>query len=131
MVGIDEQGPFRNKNGLLSQNVLAACSFDLRFHYVLAGWEGSASDLRVLNSALTRRNKLQVPEGILFLSHLSSLEVYLSTLAKRHNYAAFGGPFFIYIYIYIYMTFTFTFFLLKCLLRISDANLCNHCYFFN
>jgi len=127
MVGIDEQGPFRNKNGLLSQNVLAACSFDLRFHYVLAGWEGSASDLRVLNSALTRRNKLQVPEGILFLSHLSSLEVYLSTLAKRHNYAAFEGPFFIY----IYMTFTFTFFLLKCLLRISDANLCNHCYFFN
>ncbi|KAJ6977017.1 hypothetical protein NC653_029025 [Populus alba x Populus x berolinensis] len=64
MVGIDEQGPFRNKNGLLSQNVLAACSFDLRFHYVLAGWEGSASDLRVLNSALTRRNKLQVPEEV-------------------------------------------------------------------
>ncbi|CAN1248210.1 Putative nuclease HARBI1 [Linum perenne] len=63
MVGVDEQGPFRNKNGLLSQNVLAACSFDLKFHYVLAGWEGSASDLRVLNSALTRRNKLQVPEG--------------------------------------------------------------------
>ncbi|XP_021678951.1 uncharacterized protein LOC110663830 isoform X2 [Hevea brasiliensis] len=63
MVGVDEQGPFRNKSGLLSQNVLAACSFDLKFHYVLAGWEGSASDLRVLNSALTRRNKLQVPEG--------------------------------------------------------------------
>ncbi|KAF2317524.1 hypothetical protein GH714_023929 [Hevea brasiliensis] len=60
MVGVDEQGPFRNKSGLLSQNVLAACSFDLKFHYVLAGWEGSASDLRVLNSALTRRNKLQV-----------------------------------------------------------------------
>lgn len=63
MVGVDEQGPFRNKNGLLSQNVLAACSFDLKFHYVLAGWEGSASDLRVLNSALTRKNKLLVPEG--------------------------------------------------------------------
>lgn len=67
MVGVDEQGPFRNKNGLLSQNVLAACSFDLKFHYVLAGWEGSASDLRVLNSALTRRNKLQVPEGRYYL----------------------------------------------------------------
>lgn len=66
-VGVDEQGPFRNKNGLLSQNVLAACSFDLKFHYVLAGWEGSASDLRVLNSALTRRNKLQVPEGKYYL----------------------------------------------------------------
>ncbi|XP_057952457.1 uncharacterized protein LOC131146717 [Malania oleifera] len=67
MVGVDEQGPFRNKNGFLSQNVLAACSFDLKFHYVLAGWEGSAADLRVLNSALTRRNKLQVPEGKYYL----------------------------------------------------------------
>ncbi|XP_059664991.1 uncharacterized protein LOC132311208 isoform X2 [Cornus florida] len=67
MVGVDEQGPFRNKNGFLSQNVLAACSFDLKFHYVLAGWEGSAADMRVLNSALTRRNKLQVPEGKYYL----------------------------------------------------------------
>lgn len=67
MVGVDEQGPFRNKNGLLSQNVLAACSFDLKFHYVLAGWEGSAYDLQVFNSAITRRNRLQVPEGKLSL----------------------------------------------------------------
>lgn len=67
MVGVDEQGPFRNKNGFLSQNVLAACSFDMKFHYVLAGWEGSAEDLRVLISALTRRNKLQVPEGKYYL----------------------------------------------------------------
>lgn len=66
MVGVDEQGPFRNKKGLLSQNVLAACSFDLKFHYVLAGWEGSASDLQVLNSACTRQNKLQIPEGIAY-----------------------------------------------------------------
>lgn len=66
MVGIDEQGPFRNKNGQLTQNVLAASSLDLKFHYVLAGWEGSASELQVLNSALTRCNKLQVPEGKYF-----------------------------------------------------------------
>ncbi|XP_020221932.1 putative nuclease HARBI1 [Cajanus cajan] len=62
-VGVDEQGPFRNKNGLLSQNILAACSFDLKFHYVLAGWEGSATDLQIFNSAITRGNKLHVPEG--------------------------------------------------------------------
>ncbi|CAI9290542.1 unnamed protein product [Lactuca saligna] len=67
IVGVDEQGPFRNKHGVLSQSVLAACSFDMKFHYVLAGWEGSASDIRVLNSALTRQNKLQVPEGKYFL----------------------------------------------------------------
>ena len=117
MVGIDEQGPFRNKNGQLSQNVLVACSFDLRFHYVLAGWEGSASDLRVLNSALTRRNKFEVPEGILLLSHRSSLLVYLTTLAKRHNYAAFEELFF------FFSTFYLLFFPLP--LRISGANLCN------
>lgn len=69
MVGVDEQGPFRNKNGFLSQNVLIACSFDMKFHYVLAGWEGSAADLRVLNSALTRRNKLQVPEDKYYLAN--------------------------------------------------------------
>lgn len=45
MVGIDEQGPFRNKNGLLSKIVLAAYSFDLKFYYVLTSWEGLASDL--------------------------------------------------------------------------------------
>ncbi|KAF7822226.1 putative nuclease HARBI1 [Senna tora] len=67
VVGVDEQGPFRNKNGLLSQNVLAACSFDLKFHYVLAGWEGSASDFQVFNSAIMRRNRLQVPEGKYYL----------------------------------------------------------------
>ncbi|OIW16053.1 hypothetical protein TanjilG_04588 [Lupinus angustifolius] len=66
-VGVDEQGPFRNKNGLLSQHTLAACSFDLRFHYVLAGWEGSATDSQVFNSAIMRRNKLQVPEGKYYL----------------------------------------------------------------
>ncbi|KAL2247197.1 uncharacterized protein LOC105176829 [Sesamum indicum] len=66
-VGVDEQGPFRNKNGFLSQNVLAACSFDMKFHYVLAGWEGSAPDMRVLNSALTRHRKLEVPDGKYYL----------------------------------------------------------------
>ncbi|KAJ9555624.1 hypothetical protein OSB04_010238 [Centaurea solstitialis] len=67
IVGVDEQGPFRNKNGALSQSVLAACSFDMKFRYVLAGWEGSASDLRVLSSALTRQNKLEVPQGKYFV----------------------------------------------------------------
>ena len=80
MVGVDEQGPFRNKNGMLSQNVLAAFSFDLKFHYVLAGWEGSASDLQVLNSALTRRSKLPVPEGILHIWKVMLTQTFLHPL---------------------------------------------------
>ncbi len=39
---------WRNRKGFFSTNVLAVCSFDLRFMYVLPGWAGSAHDARVL-----------------------------------------------------------------------------------
>lgn len=54
---------YRNRHGIISQNVLAACNFDLEFIYVLSGWEGSAHDSRVLNDALSRRNGFKVPQG--------------------------------------------------------------------
>lgn len=43
--------PYRDRKGNLSQNVLAACSFDMLFTYVLVGWEGSAHDCVVLADA--------------------------------------------------------------------------------
>ncbi|CAL5358018.1 unnamed protein product [Camellia sinensis] len=47
-----------------TQNALAACSFDLKFTYILLGWEGSASDSRILDNALTREmDKLIVSQG--------------------------------------------------------------------
>lgn len=46
-------GPFRSRKGQISQNVLAACTFDLFFCYILPGWEGSAHDGRVLQHALS------------------------------------------------------------------------------
>lgn len=36
----------------------------MQFIYVLPGWEGSASDARVLRDAINRRNGLKVPTGI-------------------------------------------------------------------
>ena len=63
MVKIEDQGAFRNRKGFISQNVLAACSFDMQFQYVLAGWEGSVADSRILDAALERQNKLHVLEG--------------------------------------------------------------------
>jgi hypothetical protein len=42
---------------------MAAVDFDLRFTYVLAGWEGTAHDALVLADALERERGLQVPEG--------------------------------------------------------------------
>jgi hypothetical protein len=58
--------PFCNRKGFLSQNVLAACSFDFRFVYVLPGWEGSASDSLVYQDA--RTTDLQIPEGKFYLA---------------------------------------------------------------
>ena len=53
--------------------MLAAISFDLKFTYVLAGWEGSAHDSRVLNDALIRPRGFSIPEGIIGLLHLLGL----------------------------------------------------------
>lgn len=46
-----------------TQNVLAAVDFDLRFTYVLAGWEGLAHDALILSDALERSDGLIVPPG--------------------------------------------------------------------
>ena len=43
-----------DRKGYTTQNVLAACSFDLKFTYVLPGWEGTTSDSIIIKSALTR-----------------------------------------------------------------------------
>jgi hypothetical protein len=58
------QGKFRGRKEETTQNVLVAITFDLKFIYVLAGWEGSAHDSRVLGDALSRSNGLKIPEGI-------------------------------------------------------------------
>ena len=51
-ISSDECRPYRNRNGCLTQNVLAACNFEMHFCYVLPGWEGSAHDSRVLKDAM-------------------------------------------------------------------------------
>ena len=56
------QGRFRGRKDGTMQNVLAAISFDLKFTYVLAGWEGSAHDSRVLNDAFARPGGFSIPE---------------------------------------------------------------------
>ncbi|KAM0913261.1 hypothetical protein ACQ4PT_012277 [Festuca glaucescens] len=59
---------FRGRKSYPSQNVLAVVDFDLRFTYVLAGWEGSTHDSLVLKDALTRPAGLKIPEGKFFLA---------------------------------------------------------------
>ncbi|XP_075491867.1 uncharacterized protein LOC142530003 [Primulina tabacum] len=57
-----DNNSYRNRHGVISQNVLAACNFDLDFIYVLSRWEGSAHDSHVLADALSRNNGLKVPQ---------------------------------------------------------------------
>ena len=60
----NEDAPrYRGRKGYRTQNVLAACSFDLKFTYVLSSWEGTTSDSRIIKSALTRNDNLKISQG--------------------------------------------------------------------
>ena len=54
---------YRTRKNDIATNVLGVCGPDMQFVYVLAGWEGSAADARVLRDALSRANGLKVPRG--------------------------------------------------------------------
>ncbi|XP_043720781.1 uncharacterized protein LOC122668258 [Telopea speciosissima] len=68
-VPVNEHKRFRDRKGNISQNILAACDFDYRFTYILAGWEGSASNSRILDDAIHREGagKIVVPPGKYYL----------------------------------------------------------------
>jgi len=55
---------FRGRKSYATQNVMAAVDLDLRFTYVLAGWEGTSHDANVLRDALERVNGLRVPHAL-------------------------------------------------------------------
>ncbi|XP_016699969.2 uncharacterized protein [Gossypium hirsutum] len=67
-IPLSTQGRFRSRKGGTTQNVLAAITFDLKFSYVLTGWEGSAHDSRILSDALSRPGGLRIPEGKYYLA---------------------------------------------------------------
>ncbi|XP_030458817.2 uncharacterized protein LOC115679372 [Syzygium oleosum] len=67
-VPLEIQGRFRGRKDGTTQNVLAAVTFDLRFSYVLAGWEGTAHDSRILSDALSKPDGLNVPRGKYYLA---------------------------------------------------------------
>ncbi|XP_031268077.1 protein ALP1-like [Pistacia vera] len=57
----------RSRKSEITTNVLGVCTPDMQFIYVLAGWEGSAVDGRLLRDAITRRNGLKVSQGHYYL----------------------------------------------------------------
>ncbi|XP_040381130.1 uncharacterized protein LOC107304789 [Oryza brachyantha] len=62
-VSKDMEPSFRGRKDHATQNVMAAVDFDLKFTYVLAGWEGTAHDAVVLRDAIERTDGLRVPQG--------------------------------------------------------------------
>jgi hypothetical protein len=54
---------FRGRKHNPTQNVMAAVDFDLKFTYVLAGWEGSTHDALILADAIDRNDGFKVPKG--------------------------------------------------------------------
>ena len=49
-----KQGPWRDRKGNITQNVLIVANFDLLYTYALCGWEGSAPDQRVLEDSYNK-----------------------------------------------------------------------------
>lgn len=45
---------YHSRKGRISQNLLAACTFDMLFCHILGGWEGSAADGRVWENARSK-----------------------------------------------------------------------------
>jgi hypothetical protein len=42
---------------------MVVVDFDLKFTYVLAGWEGSAHDALILSDAIERQDGFTMPQG--------------------------------------------------------------------
>ena len=57
-----------NQKGVNSQNVLVVCSFDIKFIYMLAGYEGSCYDTRMLEEAIAFHGfSIPPPSKILYI----------------------------------------------------------------
>ncbi|KAG6508181.1 hypothetical protein ZIOFF_033552 [Zingiber officinale] len=67
-VSKEDVSRYRGRKNYPTMNVLAAGTFDLKFTYVLLGWEGSASDSRILDNALSREDNLNDPQGKFYLA---------------------------------------------------------------
>ncbi|CAI9269987.1 unnamed protein product [Lactuca saligna] len=50
-----EQIKFIGRKNFVTQNIMAACDFNMCFTFALAGWEGTAHDTRIINEARRRR----------------------------------------------------------------------------
>lgn len=67
LVPLNDSGRFRDRFKSTSQSVMATCTLDGMFTFVLAGWEGTAHDGAVLRDAIERHG-FYVPPGKFYLA---------------------------------------------------------------
>ena len=65
-VNTADKGRYRNRHQEITTNMLGVVDWNMKFLYVLPGWEGSASDSRVLKDAMRngRQDAFVVPQGM-------------------------------------------------------------------
>ncbi|PKA66191.1 hypothetical protein AXF42_Ash006888 [Apostasia shenzhenica] len=81
IVPVHKQNQYRNRKDFISQNVMAAVSFDRQFVYVASGWEGSAADMRVFKWA-TEQGDFSVPQNMFSNNMYSILYIYIYILTS-------------------------------------------------
>ena len=52
LVDAADRGRYRSRHQEITTNMLGVVDWNMKFLYVLPGWEGSASDSRVLKDAM-------------------------------------------------------------------------------
>ena len=64
-VNTADQGRYRNRKQDITTNMLGVVDWNMKFLYALPGWEGSASDSKVLKDAMRidREDAFVVPQG--------------------------------------------------------------------
>ena len=86
-VPASKQNAFRGRKGVVSQNVLYACDFDMMFTFVHTRWEGTTNDSRVFYDAITRpENEFPTsPEGecLLHITMCQYLQIRLSNISSH------------------------------------------------
>ncbi|XP_056698511.1 protein ALP1-like [Spinacia oleracea] len=60
-VPLEQQIPYRGKKIEPTMNVMCACSFDMKFTFVMAGWEGTANDSRIFWETITNIEQTKFP----------------------------------------------------------------------
>ncbi|KAH9681176.1 DDE Tnp4 domain-containing protein [Citrus sinensis] len=58
---------YRTRKGEIATNVLGVCSRDMKFIFVMPGWEGSAFDSRILCDAINKLTSSRVPTSYYYL----------------------------------------------------------------